>query len=510
VIPIGPIVAVALMAAMNARRGEGGAPRRPEDGGGAGPISVLLWLVAFVWLPVRIGSITSDALLAPAAFAVDAALILLLFPWPVARLTTIPLGWVRASWVLGWLAAARFRVDRRGGAALAAAWALCRRRRGDAAAKAAAFVERRLAALAPLRGAGIAAAGLARAAAGDREGARSLLESVLLLDERVVPATARRLAREWLVVDAVATGDWARAVELGGALGPRTATTAFLVVAARRLHRDGSARPSRLALVARWLLARERLESLPLLRRAWRASASSAPPADRVPQIPSTPPEAGPLAEALALHVALVGAASDGAAAIEVPDEALVRLGRAWERALEDATTRRRAAERALALGASAGGATALDRVAATVEDDLVAWAVARRRPLPSDAGRLVARAESRLRDRLLSEIELASTAIRDRAAARRALPILDEWREWLALRALVERAVALGGPSLRRVAYTRVHPDAGKLAVWLWNQRTERAVANAIFRWLLDEAVAVGDEEAMSLEGDNVRCGPF
>jgi len=139
-----------------------------------------------------------------------------------------------------------------------------------------------------------------------------------------------------------------------------------------------------------------------------------------------------------------------------------------------------------------------------------VAWAVARRRPLPVDAGRLVARAESRLRDRLLSEIELASTAIRDRAAERRPLPILDEWREWLALRALVERAVALGGPSLRRVAYTRVHPDAGKLAVWLWNQRIERAVANAIFRWLLDEAVAVGDEEATSLEGDNVRCGPF
>jgi hypothetical protein len=497
-VPIGPIVAAIAIASMAARNNE---PRDPRERREQSVWVAVVWLAAFLWLPFRIAIAESGDRASWLAWFVDALFVVLLFPWTIARLTTIPLGWVRASWVLGWLAAARFRADRRGGAALAAACALCRRRR-EVAIEAAPFVERRLQRIHPLRAAAIAAAGLVRAAVGDREGARTLLESALLLDERVSPATARRLAREWLVVDAVADGRWQRALEVSGLKGPRTRATDFLVAVARRLHPAEVPAPSRLSLIVRWLVSRERIEALPLLRRAWRAEAPPAPDA-RQPHTVTAPPDGGPLVEALALHVAL----SSGG---ELPDEVVARLGRAWERALDDAATRRRAAERAMALGANSGGAGALERIAATVEEDLVAWAVAQRRALPADAGRIVARAESRLRDRLLSEIELASTAIRDRAAERRELPILDEWREWLALRALVERAVAIGGPSLRRVAYTRIHPDVGKLAVWLWNVRSERAVANALFQWLFDEAVAVGDEEAIALEGDNVRCGPL
>jgi hypothetical protein len=52
------------------------------------------------------------------------------------------------------------------------------------------------------------------------------------------------------------------------------------------------------------------------------------------------------------------------------------------------------------------------------------------------------------------------------------------------------------------------VHPDLCKLAVWLWNLREEKALANAIFRWLLAEAETVGDARAVELETKNVACG--
>ena len=37
-------------------------------------------------------------------------------------------------------------------------------------------------------------------------------------------------------------------------------------------------------------------------------------------------------------------------------------------------------------------------------------------------------------------------------------------------------------------------------MAAWLWNARSEYALSHAISRWLLDEALAVGDTEAIEL----------
>jgi hypothetical protein len=37
-------------------------------------------------------------------------------------------------------------------------------------------------------------------------------------------------------------------------------------------------------------------------------------------------------------------------------------------------------------------------------------------------------------------------------------------------------------------------------MAVWLWNSRNEYALSHAISKWLLDEALAVGDTEAIEL----------
>ena len=126
---------------------------------------------------------------------------------------------------------------------------------------------------------------------------------------------------------------------------------------------------------------------------------------------------------------------------------------------------------------------------------------------LPSDGG-LAGAAARRLRAELLGEIELASSTLRRRCEDKRALPPLDEWREFVALRAAVDGAARLGGLELRRLAFPTLHPDACKLAVWLWNERKERAIAHEVFAWLLHQAQLSGDERAVELQAKNVACG--
>ena len=57
----------------------------------------------------------------------------------------------------------------------------------------------------------------------------------------------------------------------------------------------------------------------------------------------------------------------------------------------------------------------------------------------------------------------------------------------------------------LRHLVFPQVHRVACNFAVWLWNDRREHALAKPIFRWLLAEAEAVGDEAAIELQRKNV-----
>jgi hypothetical protein len=120
------------------------------------------------------------------------------------------------------------------------------------------------------------------------------------------------------------------------------------------------------------------------------------------------------------------------------------------------------------------------------------------------------ARAARLGRDELLGELETTLDAIRQRVMAERALPQPDEWREWLALRAAVERAQRLAGMELRRLLFPRLHSDCTKWSVWMWNMRRERAISDAMTRWLLAEAEAVGDTRAIELQTKNARCNPY
>ena len=497
-IPIGPIVAAAVVAARAA--GNGGqrrvaAPRGPFRWAGK------VWGVAIF---IQIALLIAFADDGPAkGFLWGAWLLLFLFPWPIARRVLVPLGLARTAYCLTLLSDVVWKIDRRGGAAIAGAMALLRS--GTPSVRAIEWLERRLAKAKMLKGAGVCATGLLQAARGNLDGARAILESVDMIDARACPTPARLFAAEWLACDAAARGAWPEVRALGNAIAPRTRATRFLAVCAERLlgvdDRDGG-HPGGVrdaGLIVCWLRAGERLETWPLLRRAL------ATPRTREPRpLPSEPAPTGDrMRDALGLHARVLRRPKEARSV-----EELTRLGRAWDLALGDATLRRQAAERALTLGASTGE-QALAKLAFAVEDDLVAMARASALPI-SDvaASETLDRAARRLRDQLLSEIELASAAMRTRAADQKALPAVDEWREWIHVKQLCERAFKLGGLELRRLAFPTVHPDVCKLAVWLWNVRHERPIANAIFTWLYAEAQAVGDAQAIELERKNVACG--
>jgi len=76
----------------------------------------------------------------------------------------------------------------------------------------------------------------------------------------------------------------------------------------------------------------------------------------------------------------------------------------------------------------------------------------------------------------------------------------IDEWREFIALRDAYADAAAAGGGELRRLAFPHAFSTGSHMAAWLWNTRHEYVLSHAISRWLLAEALLVGDAEAIEL----------
>jgi len=78
--------------------------------------------------------------------------------------------------------------------------------------------------------------------------------------------------------------------------------------------------------------------------------------------------------------------------------------------------------------------------------------------------------------------------------------PSIDEWREFVALWTAYGTAVTAGGLDLRRLAFPHAFSKGSHMAAWLWNKREEYVVSHAISKWLLAEALVVGDAEAIEL----------
>ncbi|MGE5182003.1 MAG: hypothetical protein ACM31C_08070, partial [Acidobacteriota bacterium] len=110
-----------------------------------------------------------------------------------------------------------------------------------------------------------------------------------------------------------------------------------------------------------------------------------------------------------------------------------------------------------------------------------------------------------RLRHGRLDALEAGFTRWADRRKTGDSRAAIDEWREWVALRASYDAAAGTGGLELRRLAFPHVYSTGTSMAAWLWNSRKEYALSHAISAWLLGEALAVGDTEAIELCTRNV-----
>jgi len=378
------------------------------------------------------------------------------------------------------------------------AYALCVAAWAAAGGTAIAWVSAKREARRPLGDAEVAATAFLAAARGDDTTARELLRSLTMLVEDH-PAV-RELAGEWLACDAAERAAWS---ELEGdaarARWPATPLTYLLEGVAAR-HTGATAAPSAGELWARWALAPRHRAT-----RALVEGALAIPPGtgvaprpvdatgatDAAEQVASDPT---PLPHAVATHLAFEAG--------PVTATTLAYTVRAWDTALVDATTRQWLARRALELDAPPGSVErAIHEVAGAVTDDLSRRAEAAQLGAPPGAAGPVGNGLTRrLRHGRLDALEAAFSRWADRRHDNTQHPAIDEWREFIALLTAYNAAVTAGGIELRRLAFPHAFSKGSNMAAWLWNKREEYALSHAISKWLLDEALAVGDTEAIEL----------
>lgn len=441
-----------------------------------------------------------------------------LFPWPIVRLVLLPLGLLRTAYYASFLCLVRFQGDRRGAALVVTAWAMLRRPRhpeGSPDGKddpALRFFNRKLTGLKKMRGAAVVALGLAAARRGELDTAREFLESAFHLDPAACPAWALELAGEWLSVDAVARGDWAQVSAAATILRPRSRLTRFLRACADRFvitDEPTLSPPSDTALYLRWLWAPYRRATWPLLQQALRSEPQP------VPATPAATPRHAETGVSLSAALGQL-AALQRRPVSALTQEKLVRVCRSWDAALRNPETVRHVTVRALSLG-HGGPDAALQTLRTQVAAALSA--LLRESGLPigqllgdgldaPQATQTGAAAAQAVRTQLLEEIEQTCDALHDRVGDKRVLPIADEWREWAALRIRYHRVCKLGGLAVRRLAWVPMHREACNWAVWLWNERKEKVLANSVFRFLLAEAELLNDESRIALAQKNVNCG--
>jgi hypothetical protein len=290
--------------------------------------------------------------------------------------------------------------------------------------------------------------------------------------------------------------------------GPHSPLTRLLAACAQRFvvtGERGGPLPSPSTLWRRWLRAPHRRATWSLRQRAEHSTpVGTAPP-------PAPPPDLPPPALNLALAELCTLLATETRALTEVQ---LVQVCQTWEAALKNPATQHKLTERALVLGQGSPDAALRE-----LRTQLAGVVGARLRESGLPIGRLLgeetagttalgAAAAHGVRTQLLEELEQACDALHDRTLAKRALPVADEWREWAALRARYQRVGTLGGQAVRHLAWAPLHREACSYAVWLWNERKEKVLGNAVFRFLLREAEQLGDESRLPLARKNVACG--
>lgn len=421
----------------------------------------------------------------------------LLHPWPWIRRLLIPLGASRLAYAWARVGGPPWLRDPVGGAVLCGVLAQARRRRVN---------EDRLRTLeaalgrAPLRGAGIVATGFIAALRGDRATAVTILDSVEDLDPDICPPIARTFAADWLVADAARRGRWHEVHQRSREGLVHSATTRFMGFAAQRLIGHPL---SRWTLLAAWLRAPHRHATLSLAWRAWRARF---PIHDVVEAGLHEPPAngAGLLGTAAtALHLETAQLSAAGAADVASLD----RLARAWDQTLWNFDVRQRVRTRALALECDSTVEQQVVELDRQICRDIGGM-------LPDTAAELcdsrtLRRGVSLHRDAQRYKIALLLRELETAAAASVSPPASTLWSMWVEIRDAYARAARGVELDERLATFDAAERHLGALVGWLWNDRRERALANAISFWLVCEADILDQHEVAEVHQPFVAAGP-
>lgn len=417
----------------------------------------------------------------------------LLLPARAARDFLAPLGFARLAYWSAWLSRVEWRRDKPGGPAMMAAWALVHQDKPWPSSIT--WVENKLnGSKRALQGSGVVARGLLEAAKGNHDAARTWLESVLLFDPRVAPPQVRTVAAEWLVTDAAARGEWKRVKTfVGNTKWPASRSLTLLDAIAGRML--GEPMPTTLGLWFWWLMAPRRAWTFKMVRLA-----ASTKPSPKVPQSALPTPESplGAMGHATFLTVALKQQTQPSAAAV-------IAVAQAWEQAL-DGAMREQLFSRATLIGGGDPDA-ALSEVRELIQSALAPMLPAKLSgtgPLPA----LLESAAGARRNKLHDELEERMNRLESRKQQKRELPQLEEWNEFVQFHTLYRRACeASASTSDVALAHSIFRDKLVNYAVWLYNERVEKPLANAIFRFMEAEAVALGDAESERLNKKNSGC---
>lgn len=432
--------------------------------------------------------------------------VVMLFPWLLATKVFVPLGWPRPAATMAWLAHSTWaRDDKPAGSAIAAGLALLRQRGipdPKAVERFQAKLERSMRSKSgkrPLLGSDVVAEAIMALASRRRERAEALFYCALSFDARTLAPCAERLAREWLAADAATRGDWQTILRVASSGSRSRATRLLLEIAGRLLGERKPSRIRNLSLWSRWIIAPARRRTRVLVLRA--LEAPSVP--DSAYKQVITEADVSTLEEALTRSAQTLQLTS-----AQLSAEHVVRLAATW-----DATLASPGVVNTLLHAVARNEALGLDDPIATIREIIagdLSWLIRNSRlPLlmADQHCDLLGQIAKTARETLIEEVELATERMGRRIKDKKGLPAIDELREWRTIANLYTEAVRRCGPTVRPLLFPTINYVAGNQAAWLYNRRAERPLANAIFRWLLAEAIAVNDDDAIKLLTKNAAC---
>lgn len=322
-----------------------------------------------------------------------------------------------------------------------------------------------------LQGSTAATMGLLAAARGQRRHARELMESVSWLDARAVDDATRECVEGWLVTDAAAEGEWARVRTLLPEAPSTPAMRLFAHLADRVLGRAST-------------LSSDDRYRLPVEAQRFSETFSgkiigvATPAGDELQVV---------LQRLLALKEA------DAQTAREV--SALLKSPRLRDRLLE----------RAILLGVGSPDDALLEL--RTLFEETLGGALTR---LAGEEP-LLRQVAAREREALIETLHGRLDRLTDACSEGTAPPMPEVWREFVAIRGVYARAVALSEPGERGWPHHVALRLTRYFGTWLRLTKRQRPFAYAVFHFLEVEAAHAGDDASARLARASAElCLPF